>query len=42
MREAKIGDTMLRLSVDEAKKSYDAWIDYTVPGFKKVKPYVYA
>jgi len=42
VREAKIGDTMLRLSVDEAKKSYDAWIDYTVPGFKKVKPYVYA
>ncbi len=27
---------------DDMKKHYSQLIDYTIPGFKKVKPYVYA
>ncbi len=42
VREAKIGDTMLGLQGDDMKKHYSQLIDYTIPGFKKVKPYVYA
>jgi hypothetical protein len=33
---------MLGLQGDDAKKTYDQLIDYTIPGFKKVTPYVYA
>jgi GTP-binding protein LepA len=42
VREAKIGDTMLTVTGDDTKKSYDQLLEYTVPGFKRVKPYVYA
>lgn len=42
VREAKIWDTMLVVQWEDSKKSYTALTDYTIPGFKKVKPYVYA
>ena len=42
VREAKIWDTMLWLQWDDAKKRPEQLIDYTIPGFKRVKPYVYA
>lgn len=42
VREAKIWDTMLWLQWDDAKKRPEQLLDYTVPWFKKVKPYVYA
>lgn len=42
VREAKIWDTMLWLTSEHTKKTHEQLIDYTIPGFKKVKPYVYA
>ena len=42
VREAKIGDTMLTVQGEDAKKRPEQLLDYTIPGFKKVKPYVYA
>lgn len=42
VREAKIWDTMLAIVAEDAKKTYDQLLLYTIPWFKRVKPYVYA
>lgn len=42
VREAKIWDTMLSVWWEDTKKQYHDLHSYTVPWFKKVKPYVYA
>lgn len=42
VREAKIWDTMIGISAEDTKKTYDQLLVYTIPWFVKVKPYVYA
>ena len=42
VREAQIGDTVLAFHSQQNVKDYSELHHFAIPGFKKVKPYVYA